>query len=305
MNLAIDNAIFERQRVGGISKIWNALAPRLARSFDVVHDIADADVFISTYYRRSPIGLPSLVLVYDMIAERYPGVGRYHVDAVDKRRAIAEGTKIVAISEQTGCDVTKFTGRKVDAIAYPGIERDYGIVLSGAVDQFRAFIGKPYLLVVGNRGLYKNVAALYQAWGAWEHRDEYAIVCVGGEVSLPQDVAFDAKYPGVRKVVQLSDADMPIAYSGATALVYPSLIEGFGIPPLEAMACNCPVVCGETMREVCGNHAYYADVTRPKDLQRAMTAVIDFPLPMARACLERFCWDKMAETMTATIRSMA
>lgn len=303
MNLAIDSAIFERQRTGGISKIWNALIPRLAHSFGVAAALADADVFISTYYRRAPLGLPSLVLVYDMIAERYPGVGRFHPDGVDKRRAIAEATRIVAISEQTACDVTKFTGRKVDAIAYPGIERDYGIVLMDKVDQFRAFVGKPYLLVVGNRGLYKNVSVLYQAWGTWEPRDKYAIVCIGGETALPQDAAFDAKFPGVRKVMQLSDADMSVAYSGASALVYPSLIEGFGLPPLEAMACGCPVVCGETMREVCGNHAHYADVTRPKDVQRALYEVVDAPM-VVKPCLEQFCWDKMAGTIAQVIRGM-
>lgn len=304
MNLYVDGAIFELQKQGGISRIWRELMPRLAVSYNL-SQAADADVFISTYYRRAPLGMKSLVLVYDMIAERYSGVGRFHPAAVDKRRAIAEATRIVAISQQTATDVQRYTGRKVDAVAYPGIARDYGIVMEQGVEQFRQFIGKPYLLVVGNRGLYKNVSVLYQVWPTWVGRETYAIVCVGGEPNLPQDIAFDNKFPGVRKPVFLSDDDMPLAYAGATALVYPSMIEGFGLPTLEALACGCPVVCGETMREVCGNHAHYADVMRPKDVQRALDeAMAALPVVMPRTLLDCYSWDGMAKTMSEVIEGM-
>ena len=290
------------QRQGGISRLWHALLPRLSMRFNLT-PLERADVFLSTYYRRAPFGIRSLVLVYDMIAERYPLIGRYHPDAIDKRYAIANATKVIAISQQTACDVEKLMGRTVDAIAYPGIEPDFGIVRADAVEQFQSFIGKPYFLIVGKRGLYKNVQVLYQAWGSWKGHEQYAIVCVGGEPNLPADIAFDNKFPGVRKPVILEDADLPLAYAGAVALVYPSLIEGFGLPALEAMACHCPVIGGETLREVCGEYAHYVDVTRPKDIQRGLDAVVSDKKP-SKVHTEAFCWDKMADTMSEVIRSM-
>lgn len=303
MNLYIDSAIFERQSNGGISKIWRHLIPLLGAEFSLTN-MNEAAVFVSTYFRRAPLGMPSLVLVYDMIAERFQAIGPHHPDSVDKRRAIAEATRIVAISQRTASDVQFYTGRAVDAVAYPGIERDYGVVMASAVERFQAYVGKPYILIVGNRGLYKNVQTLYQAWPHWGKRDKYAIVCVGGEAMLPQDEAFDKQFPGTRKVVQLTDEELPVVYSGAAALVYPSIMEGFGMPPLEALACGCPVIAsGDALGEVCGLAALYADVTRPREIVRALDCIEEVPRPMNAARYDKFSWDGMAKTMAEVIRS--
>ena len=91
------------------------------------------------------------------------------------------------------------------------------------------------------------------------------------------------RYPGTWVHVALNDTDKQIAYCGASMLVYPSLMEGFGIPPVEAYRCKCPVVCGDTMREVMGDAAFYCDVTRPRSIADAMdkAAHIEYHPPLS------------------------
>ena len=276
MNIHIDDVIFSLQANGGISQIWAHLLIMLKDHARVtVGPVApdDTDWFLSSYYTLPPNGMKSLVLVYDMIAERYPLIGPSHPDAVRKRAAIKTATAVVAISGQTAADVLAVTGRPVNAVAYPAVQAMFGdnipaAEVQGFKDQLTG--GQPYVLVMGNRGLYKNVQALYQAWPFFPDHDRYKLVCVGGERELPQDIAFDTRYPGTWVHVALNDTDKQIAYCGASMLVYPSLMEGFGIPPVEAYRCHCAVVCGDTMREVMGDAAFYCDVTRPRSIADAM-----------------------------------
>ena len=276
MNIHIDDVIFQLQANGGISQIWRNLIILLkghARVTIGPTPPADTDWFLSTYYTRTPGNLKSLVLVYDMIAERYPQIGAAHPDAVRKRAVIRDATAVVAISGRVAADVQQITGRAVNAVAYPAVPAMFGHNIPTAqIQDFKDQLtqGLPYVLVVGNRGLYKNVQTLYQAWRFFSEHRGYKLVCVGGERELPQDVAFDKANPGTLVHVALGDEDKAVAYTGATMLVYPSLMEGFGLPPVEAFRCNCPVVCGDAMREVMGNAAFYCDVTRPKSMADAM-----------------------------------
>ena len=310
MTVWIDHDIFAMQAQGGISQIWRNLRSffevqsRFQMSFQ--NDQPDhVDVFMPTYYRRAPHGVKSLVLVYDMIAEQYPAIGRQHPDAVRKRQAIVEAARVVAISGHVAADVLRFTGRPVDAVAYPGVSRVTGAIESSVLQDFKAQLtgNKPYVLIVGNRGLYKNVQALYQAWRFFEGRKDFKIVCVGGERELPQDVAFMTGYPDTLVHVALNDADKEVAYAGASMLVYPSMLEGFGMPPLEAYWRALPVVCGECMREVMGNAAVYCDVFRPQDIAAAMNKVLHGDVATGEVAV-RGEWSAMAKVLLDTIGSM-
>lgn len=316
MNITVDNAIFKLQQNGGISRLWRSLLPHLQMALPEANwNTGAPDVFISTYYEPKPDGAKSLVLVYDMIAEQYKPIGAYNPDAIKKRAAIAEADAVVTISQSVADDVQRILGRQAD-VAYCGVDPMFCRVseakIAPLLTQFN--LTKPYVLTVGRRGLYKNIKALYQAWALWPMAQQFNIVQVGGEKDLPEDAQFDLQFPGVRRQIQVNDNDLPAIYSGAYALVYPSFIEGFGLPVLEAIMCGCPVIAGlsSSLHELSLQIPYMLMVKphRPLDIANALTQLQDSGLRFdmtinAYAPARAFTWSRMADTIAKAVRSIA
>ncbi|MEP7225696.1 MAG: glycosyltransferase, partial [Actinomycetota bacterium] len=93
----------------------------------------------------------------------------------------------------------------------------------------------------------------------------------------------------------------------ASALVYPSLYEGFGIPCLEAMACGCPVACSSvaSLPEICGDAAVYFDPQAVEDIARGIDDVLERPHEGGVAQAARFTWDACACEHDAVYRELA
>lgn len=308
MNILMDDAIFGLQQQGGISRLWRSLTPALRMVLPSATFTAEQpDWYVSTYYRPAPLGTRSLALVYDLIVDRYPLVPN-RADSVDIHRAVAEASAVVSISQATANDVQRLCG-KPSTVAYPGVDADFGKVAPSAIARFQAGLGLPYILVVGRRGGYKNVQALYQAWGLWGARSFFQVVCVGGEDALPAEQAFARRYPW-RRIV-LSDDDLRAAYAGAQALVYPSMMEGFGLPILEAAACACPVVADSRVAgEILGDAVFACDTMKPRAIAAALDATLDPSLRVTRtlAGVERskaFTWERMAVGIADVLRRAA
>ena len=166
-------------------------------------------------------------------------------------------------------------------------------------------IHEPYFLLVGSRlslDGYKNAALFFRALQQTDCR-EVAIVCIGGEPTLEPELVELAQATPVY-LLRLDDLELSAAYSGAIALVYPSLYEGFGLPIAEAMACGCPVITcrNSSIPEVAGDAAMYVDSYRVADM---VAAIEQIQLPDVRQSLiaegfERvgqFSWTQMAQTM--------
>ena len=315
MNITIDGAIFGLQQNGGISRLWRSLIPHLQMALpDVQWNTGAPDVFISTYYEPKPAGAKSLVIVYDMIAEQYKPIGAHNADAIKKRAAIAEADAVVTISQSVAADVLRFTGRQATT-AYCGVDPTFRRAVPERVEAFRKQHGldKPYVMTVGRRGLYKNIRALYQAWGVWEHASHCYMLQIGGERELREDALFDSQFPGTRKQIQCDDATLAVAYSGAYALVYPSYFEGFGLPILEAVMCGCPVIAGvcDTVSELDEyiNQLMIVYPHRPQSIALALNQLQDggIRLDMTLKAYEparAFTWARMAHTIAGVVRSL-
>lgn len=314
MNIWIDDQIYHLQAHGGISQLWRKLTPALQAALpDAAFDQQQApDVFLSTYYQPAPDGVKSVVLVYDFIHECYPGLGANHPDALQKRAAIGAASEVVSISAYVARDCQRFTGRE-STVAYCG-GGEYKRATPAAVEAFcqRYQLRKPYVLTVGRRGLYKNIQAFYQAWGLWGRASHFDVLTIGGEDMLPADQWFDRRYPSTRRALRLSEAELQAAYSGAYALVYPSLYEGFGLPVAEALACGCPVITtrGGSLPEIGGSCVLYADAHRPATIASALDALSDvntrYPLTLGGYEQARgFTWEQMGRDMAEVIRSVA
>ncbi|ALN73501.1 glycosyltransferase family 1 protein [Aureimonas sp. AU20] len=137
-----------------------------------------------------------------------------------------------------------------------------------AVDRWQ-LTAKPYFLMLGSLSAHKNIRTALEA--AAEAGVDRLIVAGGGNArvfaqsSLPQTA--NSEFIG-----RVSDAELKALYSHARALLFPSFFEGFGLPPLEAMSCGCPVIAStaDAVRETCGDAALYADPHRVSEWTAAL-----------------------------------
>jgi glycosyltransferase involved in cell wall biosynthesis len=128
--------------------------------------------------------------------------------------------------------------------------------------------GKRYLLAVGSDNPTKNHAALLAAFARLQQDSELLLAIVGGRNDAVFAGAPRIEPPGVVRTGALGDAQLKAMYMHALALVFPSLYEGFGLPPLEAMSCGCVVAAARatSLPEVCGSAALYFDPNDVDDM---------------------------------------
>jgi alpha-1,3-rhamnosyl/mannosyltransferase len=137
---------------------------------------------------------------------------------------------------------------------------------------------------------------LVEAWRAVRERQPAVELWIAGRRRA--DAPEIAEEPGLRLLGEVPDAELPALYSGATAFVYPSLYEGFGLPVVEAMQCGACVIASLALRETGGDAAIYAS-TSP-ELAQAMTDALERPAwraewggrSLARAA--EFSWERTA-----------
>ena len=301
------------------SLVTGTVPPTAAESLalEAICRHVEADVFASTYYSTCA-GTPAMQMVYDMIPEvmAYDFTPR---DWQEKAAAMLYGRAHVCISNQTRNDLVRYYPELPSdrvTVAHCGLESD--VFRPRPAEEVGAFrrahnLSGPYLMVVGTRmhgGGYKNGAHLVAALAGMARRDDLTVLFVGGETDIPKLRAGGRAVPGQR--VELSDDELARAYSGAEALVYPSLYEGFGMPVAEAMACGCPVITTRhgSLAEVAGDAALLVSGHDLAEMRDALLAVRE---PATRARLaaagpERaraFRWDAMANHVADRIEQLA
>jgi len=164
----------------------------------------------------------------------------------------------------------------------------------------------PYVLYVGSLEPRKNLARLLQAWNQVQARcPDLQLVIAGLNKGASQ--VFSAVHigripPRVMFTGYVEDVDLPALYSGAVVLVYPSLYEGFGLPPAEAMACGTPIITSDrtALPEVVGPAAVLIDPENSDSIAAAIHRVVNSDSLRAELRAEgltrarRFNWDEAA-----------
>jgi glycosyltransferase involved in cell wall biosynthesis len=223
------------------------------RHFDIVHE---------TYYSpvRRGLGRVRVVTVYDMIHELFPQdfPDSAQVTAA-KHAAVRRADHIICISETTRQDAIRLLGIAPErsSVIYLGCSLDTPVA-APAPEATPA----PCILYVGVRSGYKNFLVLLEAFAAAKSLPATVDLVAFGGRPFSADERRRIEELGVAgRVRQTSGSDRLLAahYRAAIAFVYPSRYEGFGIPPLEAMAAGCPVACSDagSIREVVGDAGAY------------------------------------------------
>ena len=237
------------------------------------------DLVHETYYSRrrvAPRGAKVVLTVYDMIHERFrQNFPSDDATSHDKALAVERADHIICISEQTRQDLVEVLN--VNPAKTSVVHLGFALTNRGTrPPPVRAPGQRPFVLYVGHRGGYKNFSGLMVVYaGSATLREAVDIVCFGGGAFSRDEVAA-LKQSGLAadRIRQVSgdDALLEAYYRAAVALVYPSLYEGFGIPPLEAMSFDCPVTCSgvSAIPEIVGDAGELFD---PYDLDSMRTAI--------------------------------
>lgn len=239
---------------------------------------ARADVFHATYwvgaYRP---GVPTVLSLYDLIGARVPGsVPGPRRRALDLavRLALRNARHVLTLSEASKRDLVAVARVPAERVTVTHLAADarFRPADAAAVADLRTRLGLPsrYVLYVGINKPHKNLMTLVEAWGrvAEDHPE------VAASTELVIAGAWDPRYPEVqaradalpaaartRFIGPVAESDLPALYSGAAVFAFPSRYEGFGLPPLEAMACGTPVVAADatSLPEVIGNAGRLVD----------------------------------------------
>ncbi|MEO3712050.1 glycosyltransferase family 4 protein [Roseateles flavus] len=174
---------------------------------------------------------------------------------------------------------------------------------------------RPFLLAVASENPSKNLAGLLQAFAQWPGRAGHLLVLAGG--ANPEVFRSDrppvADEANVRRLGPVSDAQLKALYGAAKAFVQPSWYEGFGLPPLEAMRCGCPVLSSNqaSLPEVCGEAAAYFDPhaapSGPGGFGPALDRLLADPAAAekARARAAQFSWAASGQQLLALLERAA
>jgi glycosyltransferase involved in cell wall biosynthesis len=249
------------------------------------------DLLHVTYALAPWVPCPAVVTVHDISYRTHPET----FSARDRLLlslavplAMRRAARVITVSEAARRDIVRHYGlpaAKVVAI-HNGVEERFRPVADpAALAAVRARYGLPerFILAVGNLQPRKNLGRLIEAFAALRaaRDDDCRLVLVGQpfwrHAELGRVIAARGLSDAVVATGYVPGEDLPAIYSAATVFAYPSLYEGFGLPPLEAMACGTPVVAGATsaLPEVVGDAGLLVDPLDTGALAGALARLLD------------------------------
>ncbi len=290
--------------------------------------LPSGDLFHATDHLLPPLGASASVFtIHDLIFRFYP---EYHLPlnrwylSLMLPRFMRRADAIIAVSENTRRDVTRLMQIPADKITviYEGVNPSFRPVRDAAelvrVRERYRLPGR-YVLYLGTIEPRKNLVTLLEAYRALlaREKDMPDLVIAGRKGWLYQPVFDRVRELGLAPRVRFTDwiasDDAPALLSAADVFVFPSLYEGFGLPPLEAMACGTPVICSNasSLPEVVGEAGVLFDPQDPGALAGALARVLADESLRAElrerglAQAARFSWERAARETLAVYRQAA
>lgn len=256
---------------------------------------------------------PIVVTAHDMIHEKFPQLDPEGKTIAAKRYAFQAAEAILSVSEKTRIDLLE---------RYPELESKVTVIhLATELDANLAYgdglvPSRPYFLYVGSRAsTYKNFDGLLYAFAKAASVNSDIALCIvgspfnGAELKLIEELKLSSQ---VEHYGHADDALLAKLYRCSVAFVYPSLYEGFGIPPLEAMACGTAVIASNSssIPEVVGDAGILIDPKAINDLADSLLTLLDNPgerdqiIAKGKQRVQQFSWEKTAEQTLNVYRSL-
>lgn len=292
--------------------------PALLRRFEI-------DALIVTHPASAPLWspCPRLVFVHDLIPLALP-----HLYSAPKRLyyrtvvrwSLGRAARVLVDSESTRRDCERLLGLPGRAlrVVYGGVDRRYLADSAPSTASER----RPYILYLGNKRPHKSVDRLIEAFALLIHRSDPGCDLVIAGRDEPGDIETDGRRlralaerlrldGRVRFVGEVAEQELPALYRGAAAFVSLSEYEGFGLPPLEAMACGTPVLARNagSLPEVVGPGGLLLESADPPLVAERLRAVLSDPAlrrqlaQRARAQARRFSWEDTARAVLEEVEA--
>jgi len=277
------------------------------------------DLFHPTYYslltarfNRRPC--PTVITVWDMIHELFSKqmdpTGQY---SEEKKRAIMSAQHVICISESTKKDLLEIYRLNEASVSVTPLASDIDVTMSHGPERTP---DRPYYLYVGSRDKYKNFEGLLRVFArVVSIKPDLDLAVAGRNLTESEKRLIDElKLSGHMKCfIYPSDDHLAKLYRCALALVYPSLYEGFGIPPLEAMSCGTVAVVSNvsSLPEVVGGAGVLFDPTSGDELADILITLAENEsrrqelIEKGLKRVQRFGWDKTVARTLEIYRSLA
>lgn len=266
-------------RIKNTSKILRLINTELSKKWlkhpypNVIHE---------TYYSRKTIAPKKskiVITVHDMIHEKFSHMmPKINTGVpITKAKAIERADHIICVSENTKndlIDILNIEPTKISTI-YHGVS----LLQDTNVDKIPK-INFPYILYVGERRLlYKNFSRLLKAYANHQMiKDNFKLVCFGSLPFSNSELSTIDNFNLDENIIHVLGDDQVLAnlYTYASAFVYPSLYEGFGLPLLEAMSFGCPIVCSNTssIPEIVSDAGEYCDPYQVDSISDALEKIL-------------------------------
>lgn len=273
--------------------IWNKI-----HTFKVENLTGDIDVFHSSDWTQPPTSAIKVTTIHDLVPIRYPQISHPSIVSAHKHRlkwVKNEVDKIIAVSEFTKNEIVSLLDINPNKIKVIYEAADTIFQVSASVDmefvKKKYKLDKPYLLAVG-ADPRKNLPRVIKAVIELKKDLDIELVVIGKP--------WNKSLKGARFLGHVERQEMSAIYTGARSLVYTSVYEGFGLPILEAMMCETPVVTSNvsSMPEVAGDAAFLVDPNSSKDILLGIKGVLSNRakwIKRGRERVKKFSWIKTAE----------
>ncbi len=281
-----DNFQIRKVRPGSASArlLWGLPRQAVADRVDILH---------VTYVAPPITSVPLVTTVHDISFALFPELFSMRDRAI--LSSLVPGTMkrsqaIITVSNSSRDDIVRHYGIPAEkvAVCYQPISTAFQQLSNpdaSAATLASHGISVPYILAVGNLQPRKNLPRLIHAFAHLKQSGQYTgrLVLVGRSKWRESDVYREVRALGLDDEViftgYVPEEELVALYNAADAFVYPSLYEGYGLPPLEAMACGCPVITGNTssLPEVVGDAGIMIDPTSEEALAQAIAHIVSSP----------------------------
>lgn len=310
---------------------WYLQWPKIDRMVGGTDIFFMPNINFGSFSRKTALVLTVHDLSFERYAQTFSWKRRIWHFFVNPKMMCRRADRVIAISQSTANDIAEIYGinKKKIRVIYNGLSKKFKVLDRNNDNLIRVKekYGLPYkfILYLGTIEPRKNIVAIIRAYNSLqknavkegdEELQKYKLVIAGSDGWLSEKVFSEVKKSKYKKNILLAkfikEDDKEYVLNLAALFVYPSFFEGFGFPPLEAMACGVPTITSNnsSLPEVIGSGGIMTDADKPDEIYRAMKEVLhknklrDHLVSSGLAQAKKFTWEKSSAEFLKMIHKM-